>query len=253
MPDLAEQIRSVIDAGGSSISADEVMYRASEGSAPARRHAKRSPRLRPARGPAIAWAIAVTVAGVATVVGLKVSAQTTPAAPAKALSTRTFSVGVDHVTFSYPSDWQAHQYPVDQSMFLSSVVFVASQALHNPCTTTHGSAPGPIESRSCKYAVDRLAANGVYLIWWFGGGVPPPKGSPKDSTVTRAGSPITVGGEPGTIDIERPACTALGGMESIDVDVGNDSNGWLMQACLSGPDLHRSADQVYALLRSTRF
>ena len=236
MPDLAEQIRTVIDADMPSITADEVMHR--ESRTTFRMH--RRPLAVLGRGPAVAWAVLVAVAVGALVIG--VGFATLPHGspdggappPPRTLTTRSFAVGVDRVTFTYPSAWETHQYPEDQTSFSSSVVFAASQALHDPCTTSHSTPPGPLQSKVClTYAVGRLDPDGVYLEWSYGyDGGPPGRGT----KVTIPGSPITVGGLPGTIDTQHPGtCASIGGDESIDVYVSPGNNGWLMQACLPRP------------------
>jgi hypothetical protein len=212
------------------------------------------------RHAAVAWAGVVAVAIAALVIG--VSFATLPsgtpgggAPPARnALITRSFAARVDQVTFRYPSAWHAGQYLEDQRGFSQAVVFVASQALHDPCTTSHSTTPGPLESMVClNYAVGRLASNGVYLEWSYGydGGAPTNRGHTVGGNPP---SPITVGGQPATMDIQRPGtCASIGGDESIAVYVGPGSSGWLMQTCLRGPDLEKSYSQILALLRSTHF
>ena len=170
MPDLAEQIRTVIDAGGPPISADEAMYRESRGTS--RRPPARVLSMSMGRGAAVAWAGVVAVAIAALVIG--VGFATLPGGTGRpddgapptpnALITRSFAAGVDQVTFSYPSVWEARQYLEDQRGFWRAVVFVSSQALHDPCTTSHSTPSGPLQSMVClNYAVGRLARNGVYL------------------------------------------------------------------------------------------
>ena len=244
MPDLAEQIRTVIDAGSPSITADEVMHRNSQTSYSTRSLRPPLRRIHVARlgrGAAVAWAGLVAVVVVALVVGVGLATLPhgspnggAPPTP-RTLTTRSFALGVDRVTFAYPSVWETHQYLEDQSSFSLSVVFVASQALHDPCTTTHSTPPGPVESRVCVgYAVDRLDPDGVYLVWSRVGAPRIP-----GQSVKHPGSPITVGGQPGIIDVQRPGtCSSIGGDESIDLIVDPDaSNNWIMQACLRGPDL----------------
>ncbi len=255
MPDLAEQIRTVIDAGSPSISADEVMHRESV-TTPRLRH---RPLAGLGRGPAVAWAAVVAVAVAALVIGLGFATlpHGTPDGGAPptpgTLTTKSFAVGVDRVTFTFPSAWEARQYLEDQTSFSSSVVFVASQALHDPCSTTYSTPPAPLRSKICTtYAVSLLGPDGVYLEWSYGYDGGPPSRS--GTRVTNPGSPVAVGGQPGTIDIQRPgSCASIGGDESIEVDVGERSSQWLMLACLRGLDLNRSASQIMAVLKATHF
>jgi hypothetical protein len=254
MPDLAEQIRSVIDAGGPSISADEVMSRSSQPTS----YVARRQRVSMSRRAAVAWGAVLTVALAALVVGVGFATLPagTPVGSAPLgphdLTSRSFAVGVDQVTFTYPSTWKARQYLNDRTSFSQSVVFVSSQSLHDPCTTSHSTPPGPLQSTVCLgYAVRRLGSDGVYLEWSYDGAPGPAGGGPS----TYPGSPVTVGGQPGIIDILRPGgCVSAGGSESIDVVVDPESNsGWYAQACLSGPDLNKSYSQFLSLLESTRF
>jgi hypothetical protein len=252
MPDLDEQIRTVIDAGVPPISADEVIHRESQGAS--RRPPVRVLTMSMGRTAAVAWAGVIAVAIAALVIGVgfaTLSGGTRPqggGAPPNpnVLITRSFGVGANWVTFTYPSGWEARQYLEDQRGFSQAIVFVASQTLHDPCTTTNS-------SKVCEnYAAGRLDINGVYLEWSYGydGGAPVHRGR----QVTNPGSPIKVGGRAATMDIQRPGtCASIGGDESIAVYVGPGSSGWLMQACLRGPDLERSYSQVLALLNSTHF
>ena len=254
MPDLAEQIRTVIDAGSSPISADEVIYRASH-------DRSLTPRRRVVglgRGPAVAWAGVVAVAVAALLVGVgfaTLPGTTRPggSAPPTPFITRSFAVGVDRVTFTYPSAWYARRYLEDQTSFSQAVVIVASQRLHDPCTISHSTLTGRVESKVClNYAVGRLAPNAVYLEWSYGfdGGSPGHYGQ----KVKNLGSPITVGGQPSTINVQKPgACASIGGDESIDVYVGSGSSGWLMRACAKSTDLQHSYSEVLAVLKSTHF
>jgi hypothetical protein len=254
MPDIAEQIRTVIDAGGPPISADEVMYRASH-------DPSITPRRRVVglgRGPAVAWAGVVAVAVAALLIGVgfaTLPGTTRPngGAPPTPVITRSFAVGVDRVTFTYPSAWYARRYLEDQTSFSQAVVFVASQPLHDPCTTSHSTPPGPLESKVClDYAVGRLAPNAVYLEWSYGfNGGPPGHYGQK---VKNPGSPITVGGQAATIDVQRPGtCASIGGDESIDVYVDSGSNGWFMRACANSTNPQNFYSQVLTLLKSTHF
>ncbi|MGO9342005.1 MAG: hypothetical protein ACLP6E_05735 [Acidimicrobiales bacterium] len=251
MPDLAEQIRTVIDAGGPSISADEVMSRSSQ----PKSYVVGRRRVSMSRRAAVAWGAVVTVALAALVVGVGFATLPggtpdggAPLSPHD-LTTRSFVVGVDRVRFTDPSIWEARQYLDDQRGFSLAVVFVASQSLHDPCTTTD-------TSKVClNYAVSQLARDGVYLEWSYGydGGAPGP-GTAQGGRPSFQRSAITVDGRPATMDVQTPgACASIGGDESIAVYVGPGSSGWLMEACLRGPDLNRSYSQILSLLESTRF
>ena len=251
MPDLAEQIRTVIDAGGPSISADEVINLSSRGSF----HVVRRHHVGMSRRAAIAWGavVAVALAGLVVGVGFATLPSGTPGGgappPPHDLTTRSFVVGVDRVSFTYPSIWEAHQYLDDQRGFFLAVVFVASQSLHDPCTTTDS-------SKVCtNYAVSRLARDGVYLEWSYGyNGGPPGPGTAQGGRPPFQRSEITVDGLPATMEVQRPGtCSSIGGDESIAVYVGPGSSGWLMEACLRGPDLNRSYSQILSLLESARF
>jgi hypothetical protein len=198
--------------------------------------------------------LAVIVALV-LVIGLSVSGGSSK--PVKTASkpfrTSSFGIGVDRITLTYPSRWDVRPDTVDQTMFSNSVVFLASQPLRDPCSTTYGSPPGPIKSTSCRFAVEELDKGGVYVEWLVAGGPPGPRSLPGAPSTTESGRPISVDGRTAWMQTQTPGpCSYIAGDETITAAIGPRSNDWVMEACIRSPDLEESAAEVMALLGSAK-
>ena len=143
------------------------------------------------------------------------------------------------LSFTHPSTWKA--YPAKGEFHFNPLVYLSTQAVHDPCTTTGN-------TTSCGFPVDELAPGGVLVSWLYGG---PP------AVTLGSGKRIRVGGRPATIaDTAGGMCSQIHADRTIDVRVAVQplpSALLELTACLRGPNLAQERKSVDALLASTRF
>lgn len=147
------------------------------------------------------------------------------------------------IAFDYPAALYRHSY-TKESSFSSSIVFLSTARMHNPCVVTKR-ANGT--ETSCGLPVDQLEPGGV-LIEWSANGFP-------GVTVDGQGpGGTTIAGRPATLHEEKPGdCEYLGADMTIYADVSRDAAGdnWYeMRACLKGPNLDELRRQISSMLTS---
>jgi hypothetical protein len=146
------------------------------------------------------------------------------------------------LSFTYPAAWTAYPSRSSGELHFHPLVFLSTQALHDPCST-HGN------TTSCGFPVRHLQPGGV-LAFWQVSGMP--------ATGLGPGSRVKVGGLPAArSDAAGGACRRIGADRTVDVAV--QTSGPLpspltyFTACLRGPNLALAEKRVDALLASTKF
>lgn len=180
--------------------------------------------------------IAALLVSVAVAVGLR-------ALPDGGKFVGTAHYASEDVSFDYPADWYEHSYEKEFS-FSSSIVFLATARMHNPCVVTKR-ANGT--ETSCGLPVDHLHPDGA-VIEWSANGFP-------GITIDGQGPGGTkIAGRPATLHEEKPGdCDYLGADVTIYADVSRDAAGdnWYeMRACLKGPNLDELRRQISSMLTS---
>jgi hypothetical protein len=145
------------------------------------------------------------------------------------------------VRFSYPAAWTARHFDV-VSTFTTSIVFLSTQRLADPCRTA-------VEQRgrtiSCGEPLGRLSDSGVLVQWMS-------FSSPATSLAAQDGQALTVGGRRARSSAQP--CNDIGGDRGRRVTVENGAHSFLiMRACWTGANDAQVSAQVDALLGSVRF
>jgi hypothetical protein len=145
------------------------------------------------------------------------------------------------LSFTYPAAWTAYPSRPSGELHFQPLVFLSTQAVHDPCST-HG------KTTSCSFPVRHLQPGGV-LAFWQVNGMP--------ATGLGPGSRIRVGGLPAArVDTAGGACRKIGADRTVDVAVETSplpSPLTYFTACLRGPNLALAEKRVDALLTSTKF
>ncbi len=148
----------------------------------------------------------------------------------------------DFLTFRHPADWRPYAFHLTGVLHFDPMLYVSTQPATNPCRTQAG-------ATTCGWPVQKLAAGGVLIVWEN-------RGYPGWSLQTVPGKSVTVDGRAAKRVVSRPGrCGAIGADETVDVQIARalPSNWTEFTACLRGPNLSASEQQVDALLQSTRF
>ncbi|MGO9873913.1 MAG: hypothetical protein ACLPVY_08945 [Acidimicrobiia bacterium] len=174
----------------------------------------------------------------------------TPDSNAPNTSTSTYIVPMQHfasykygLALDYPRAWHEVYY-ADTGSFSSSIIFLGTAAIHDPCTTTYYS-NGQLEGISCSYAIKSLRPGDVFVSWFTianaGGGPAIPHPNTK------------IAGRLADVTTERPGqCSQFGGQETITADIAEPplDDKYEMLACLRGPNLAREDALVRRMLSS---
>jgi hypothetical protein len=139
--------------------------------------------------------------------------------------------------FDVPAGWHSRKGEINPGGNWT-VVFVSPQVLPGECTQ------GALEGVCYAWPVTRLVPGGTVIAWRMYGrpGIQPPAG----------GEPIAISGRPARISYRAadPACTAIGGDESVAVVMAArpGESAWTgIDACQAGPD-HRAAEAAFRQL-----
>jgi hypothetical protein len=129
------------------------------------------------------------------------------------------------VSFRYPDSWRVYHWTIP-SREVRYIAWVSNARLHDPCVRQRA-------GFDCKRPIDRLSRGGVLLTWLFSS-LPVPEGHQQRSGIwiTRPGS-----------------CEDVGAAETIT----RRFRDYVVEACIRGPGLKRTQQQVLAVLRSARF
>jgi hypothetical protein len=145
------------------------------------------------------------------------------------------------LSFTYPATWTAYPARQPGELHFQPLVFLSTQAVHDPCST-HG------KTTSCGFPLRHLQPGGV-LAFWQVNGIP--------ATGLGPGSRIQVGGLPAArVDTAGGECRRIGADRTVDVAVETSplpSPLTYFTACLRGPNLALAEKRVNALLASTKF
>src|SRR5207302_635081 len=121
-----------------------------------------------------------------------------PTAVRPATSYAVFHTGASALglSFRYPAAWETRRYRADSS-FSSSIVYLANQPMHPPCTTNKTRSG---TSTVCGYPIFRLRPGGVEASW-------SENGFPGWSFEKRARGRLTrIGGRRAKVLIEHQRC-----------------------------------------------
>lgn len=145
------------------------------------------------------------------------------------------------LSFTHPAAWRAYTLRT-QALHFNPLVYVSTQPVHNPCTTTGN-------ETACGFPVRQLEPGGVLVGWLYSGGPP--------ALTLGPGKRIQVGGRTATImSTAGGMCGRIGADRTIDVRVELrplPSALLELTACLRGPGLAQQEAGVDALLASTKF
>lgn len=152
------------------------------------------------------------------------------------------------MTFTYPACW-ATQTLAEGSSFSTPIVNLSDAPMHDPCTTTQGSAG---TTTSCSPFPVTSLPPGDTLVMWSNNGGPTPQG--QNALDSAPGSPTTVGGQPAREAVTAPGnCGQIGAAETIEVNIampGSHSGLYNMVACLSSEGEKQQATQIKEMLAS---
>ena len=147
-----------------------------------------------------------------------------------------------YLSFRYPTTWSTYPFKWSGELHFHPMLYVSTQPVRNPCRTQS-------QTVVCGWPVDELDPGGILITLEN-------RGAPGWSLGDAAGKAFRVGGRPARRNVDRPgSCGAIGGEETVDVDVASPQPGnWTeLLACLRGPRLGSNEHRVDALLRSVRF
>ena len=149
----------------------------------------------------------------------------------------------DVLAFTHPASWTPRKYDIVSS-FSSAIVYLSNQPLHDPCTRTR--LPGGALEISCGHPLTHLDPGGVLIEWTR-------EGFPNWRLSDAPGTPTRIAGRPSRLAIRRPGrCASLGADETILASISRPSgNRYQLLACLRGPGLATSEQQVGQLLATT--
>lgn len=157
----------------------------------------------------------------------------------------TFTTG--RLTFRFDRSWRLSTWDV-VSTASTSIVYLTSQATHNPCVTRN--LKHDITETECTAPVTSLVPGGVLINWYY-------FGLPGTELRYAPGQAVTIAGQPARLasGSADSRCTRFGGVRSIDATIEpkmtNGSPSLLhMDACLTRP---AQTAPVLAMLRSLTF
>ena len=151
-------------------------------------------------------------------------------------NTRTFRSDVFwDVSFRYPSHWHRGAWQNGSTMSMA-VSYLSTDPMHDPCRRTTDSQGMAYRGRKAPRA---LRPGGVYVSvtrqgGWFGG-----------SLDDIPGHEVRIADRPAKVTVERPGDCRLEGVdETMTATIGRINRFMVVQACLRGPNLARSEEQV---------
>lgn len=167
--------------------------------------------------------------------GTTSTASAAPASASSPISATTTSAGASHrvdiggLQFDLPAELG---YRIDgfTSTADSVFAFYGNVPLTDECHTPGG---------ACGRPLDVLPPGGILVSWGNASFLDP---SPSGGAATNT----SIAGFPSTVTTERPGqCSDLGGDETITARIYQPNRSdFLMRACLRGPDLSRSGEQL---------
>jgi hypothetical protein len=144
------------------------------------------------------------------------------------------------LSFTHPAAWKAYPFQWPGELHFRPMVYLSTQAVHNPCSTKGN-------TTSCGFPVRRLEPGGVLVTW--NASYPPAFGF-------GPGSHISVDGHPARrVETAGGMCRSIGADRTIDVLIQTrpfPSTLTEFTACLRGPGLAQAEQSVDALLASTK-
>jgi hypothetical protein len=139
------------------------------------------------------------------------------------------------LSFDHPARWAANDVGLAQSGVLSTLAYLSTMPLHEPCSTEE-------TGQVCGTPLDALDPGAVF-VWWYIDSVP----SIPPPTYDR-----TVSGFPASLSTQRPgSCLGLQADETMTFVVDlPDKYSYVMEACLAGPDLAGAEAAVTKMVQS---
>jgi hypothetical protein len=166
------------------------------------------------RARALAAAMTVVVVGLA----VSCSSSGSPTVEAQgAASTDLVSYESDlyGLHFDHPLAWRAQEFPnVGHGSFGGPVVFLSTEALHDPCTVTSDARGQEI---ACGLPLDQLPDGGI-LATWDQVGVPGDDAAERN----RVGERLTVDGYPTWFDVKTPGDCGFGADQTVSARIETD-------------------------------
>jgi hypothetical protein len=154
------------------------------------------------------------------------------------------------ITFDRPASWTRWLPNAHDPITDGPLIYLSTDPLLPTCATTPPATPNPADARgrACDWPLGKLAPNGVLVTWLT---------TRILAALPSAGDPVEVNGATGRLQIEKPgSCSAVGADETLDVLVPiGQPKPWsniAVLACLRGPDLATSEEQVRAMLASAK-
>ncbi|MFL6239697.1 MAG: hypothetical protein ACJ735_09455 [Actinomycetes bacterium] len=149
---------------------------------------------------------------------------------------RTFAA--HGLRFRYPARWRAQHYD-ETSSFTTSIVYLSTQQLHNPCRTSRNGSGTTI---ACGEPLRRLGPGDV-LVQWYGFSAPATK--PVRANTRVAGRPARR---------ESSSCVELRGDSGLEVAVDDgDHSLIIMSACWASSSAHDVPGEIEHMLRTVTF
>jgi hypothetical protein len=163
---------------------------------------------------------------------------TGPALAAGATSSPTRAFSASGLSFRFPSSWKASPAAWRwKETFISLVTYLATQPLHDPCSTSGN-------STTCAPPAGALVPGAILVTWTS-------ESTPGWALANQAGRVTTIGKRPARILIARPgACRYLGAGETVTAQIAlpAKSASLRMQACLRGSTTKANEKRVLAML-----
>jgi hypothetical protein len=154
------------------------------------------------------------------------------------------------ITFARPASWMRWLPNAHDPITDGPLIYLSTDPLMPTCATTPQATPNPADARgrACDWPLGELAPNGVLVTWLTTRILAP---------LPSAGDSVEVNGATGRLQVERPgSCSAVVADETLDVLVPiGQPKPWsniAVVACLRGPDLATSEQQLRAMLASAK-
>ena len=154
------------------------------------------------------------------------------------------------ISFERPANWTRWRPNEHNPINDGPLIYLSTDPLPPACATAPSATPNPPDARgrACDWPLVALAPNGVLVTWLTTRILAP---------LPSVGEGLVMNGQTARLAFERPgACAEIGGDETVSVlvPIGQPTpvSNIAVVACLRGPDLATTEEQLRAMLASAR-